>query len=187
MSKGVDSIRIKGQRIEELPLGTGNQAKEQLPMAIEQERLNAIETINAEYPKQRIDYLISRIKECEENKDRILKTMGQLNTMTSEYKGHITMCRHRDDEIYKLEKGHGSNGITTEVRDNGIKALRKQFPPYDVSALEAQIKQNDEGLERCQQVIAAEDKSIREFTVCLALCRQRDKELAKYGAVAEGS
>jgi hypothetical protein len=187
VSKGVESIRIKGQKIEELPLGMGNQAKAQLPMAIEAERLAAIETINAEYPKHRIDYLVSRINECEENKGRIQATMDQLNTMTSEYKGQITMCEHRDNEIYKLRKGHGSNGITTQVRDDGIKALRKQYPPYDVEAMKAQIKQNAEGIERCKAVIHTEDESIKEFTEVLTLCRQRDKELAKLGAKAEGS
>jgi len=35
--------------------------------------------------------------------------------------------------------------------------------------------------------VQQEDDSIAEFTEALALCKQRDKELAKYGAVAEGS
>jgi hypothetical protein len=187
MSKGVDSIRIRGKRVEELPLGTGNEAKAQMPLAIEQERLNAIETVNAEYPSHRIDYLRSRITECEENKDRMHTTIGQLNTMTSEYNGQIKMCEHRDNEIYKLNKGQGSNGITMEVRDAGIKELKKQYPAYDVAAMEQQIVQNGEGIGRCKDVIVAEDASIKEFTEVLTLCRQRDKELKKLGAVAEGS
>jgi len=187
MSKGVDSIRIKGQRIDELPLGLGNEAKAQLPEAIKAERLHAIETVNAEYPTHRIDYLVSRIHECEDNKKRMQTTMSQLNTMTSEYDGQIRMCQHRDDEIYKLEKGQGSNGITAQVRDDGIRELKKKFPPYDVKAMRKQIIQNNEGIERCKAVIVAEDASIKEFSECLALCRQRDKELAKLGAVAEGS
>lgn len=187
MSKGVDSIRIRGKRIEELPLGTGNEAKAQLPLAIEQERLNAIATVNAEFPKHRIDYLLSRVKECEENKDRMHKTIEQLSTMSSEYKGQIKMCEHRDYEIAKLRKAHGSPGNTTEVRDAGIKALKKQFPPYNVEAMETQIVQNGEGIGRCREVIEAEDASIKEFTEVLTLCRQRDKELTKLGAVAEGS
>ena len=157
MSKGVDSIRIRGQRVEELPLGTGNKAKAQMPLAIEQERLNAIATVNAEYPTHRIDYLLSRIKECEENKQRMQTTVDQLNTMTSDYKGQISMCEHRDYEIAKLRKAHGSPGNTTEVRDAGIKALKKQFPPYNVEAMEKQIVQNGEGIGRCRLVIIAED------------------------------
>jgi uncharacterized coiled-coil DUF342 family protein len=187
MSKGVDSIRLRGKRVEELPLGTGNEAKAQLPLAIEDERLNAIKAVNAEFPAHRIDYLVSRIKECEENKDRMHKTIDQLNTMSSEYNGQIKMCQHRDDEIYKLEKGHGSNGITTEVRDQGIKELKKQFPPYNVEAMEQQIVQNGEGIGRCKEVIVAEDASIKEFTEVVTLCKERDKQLHRLGAVAEGS
>jgi predicted RNase H-like nuclease (RuvC/YqgF family) len=184
MSKGVDSIRIKGRKIQELPLGQGNEAKAQLPMAIEDERLAAIETVNAEYPTHRIDYLLSRIKECEENKDRMQTTTDQLNTMTSEYNGQIKMCEHRDREIEKLQKASDSSPSQVEA---GVKELKRKYPPYDIAAMEQQIVQNGEGIERCKQVVIAEDASIKEFTEVLTLCRQRDKALAKLGAVAEGS
>jgi len=184
MSKGVESIRIKGQRIEELPLGQGNEAKEQLPLAIEDERLAAIETVNAEYPNHRVDYLVSRIKECEENKDRMQTTIEQLNTMTSEYMGQIKMCEHRDKEIERLQESSDASPGQVEA---GVRELRRQYPPYDVKAMKLQIVQNGEGIERCKAVIVAEDASIKEFTEVLTLCRQRDKELTKFGAVAEGS
>ena len=195
MSKGVDSIRIRGKRVDELPLGTGNEAKAQMPLAIEQERLNAIATVNAEFPTHRIDYLVSRVKECEENKDRMHKTIEQLSTMTSEYRGQIKMCEHRDKEVAKLDIAlldkEVANGTLTEQdleqHTTAAKALFKQCPPYDVAAMEQQIVQNGEGIERCKAVIVEEDKSIREFTEVVTLCRQRDKELNKLGAVAEGS
>ena len=187
MSKGVDSIRIRGKRIEELPLGTGNEAKAQLPLAIEQERLNAIATVNAEFPTHRIDYLVSRINECEENKDRMHKTIEQLSTMSSEYKGQIKMCEHRDKEITKLTIDHEASMMRKDEFDAAKKALFKQYPPYNVEAMETQIVQNGEGIGRCREVIKAEDASIKEFTEVLTLCRQRDKELTKLGAVAEGS
>lgn len=187
MSKGVDSIRIKGRRIEELPLGQGNEAKAQLPMAIEDERLAAIETVNAEYPTHRIDYLLSRIKECEENKTRMNGTIDQLNTMTSEYKGQIKMCEHRDNELAKEQANLDIDIITEEQFMVKKKALFKQYPPYDVAAMKQQIVQNGEGIERCRKVIEAEDVSIKEFSEVHSLCKVRDKELAKLGAVAEGS
>lgn len=187
MSKGVDSIRIKGQAIQDLPLGLGNEAKAQLPMAIEDERLQAIETVIAEYPTHRIDYLISRVKECEENKGRMRTTIDQLNTMTSEYKGQISMCEHRDNELAKEIANLDIKLITKEQFEVKRKALNKQYPPYNVVAMEQQIVQNDEGIERCHKVIEAEDASIKEFTEVVTLCRQRDKELIKLGAQAEGS
>ena len=187
MTKGVDSIRLRGQAIEDLPLGQGNQAKEQLPAVIEQERLSAIETVNANYPTHRIDYLVSRINECNENKQRMDRTIAEQHAMISDYKGHIAMCKHRDVEIAKLRKAHGSPGQTTEVVEAGIKALKKQFPPYDVAAMEQQVVQCHEGIERCNKVKDAEDKSIAEFSEVVALCKQRDKELHLLGAKAEGS
>ena len=178
--KGVESIRIKGQRIEDLPLGLGNEAKAQLPAAIEQQRLNNIQTINAKYPKLRIDYIDSRVKECKENITRIQGTMTQQATMISEYEGHINMYDYRDKEIAKLDE---SADDYKEKR----KALFKRFLPFSVPALEQQIVQCNEAIERCNNVIKLEHESIDEFTEARALCKQRDIELKQYGAVAEGS
>ena len=194
-SIGVDSIRIKGRRIGELPLGQGNQATEQLPDAIDAERLAAIETVNAEYPKHRIDYLVSRIKECEENKERMQTTIDQLNRMTSEYNGQIKMCEHRDKEVTKLDEALLAKEIADgtlseedmEAHTAATRALFKQYPPYSVEAMKTQISQNNEGIQRCKVVIKTEDTSILEFTEVVMLCKQRDKELAKLGAVAQGS
>ena len=180
MSKGVESIRIKGRAIEDLPLGQGNEAKAQLPYVIEQERLNNIEGVIAKYPTHRIDYLLGVIKECEENKTRMRKTITELNTMTSNYKGQIKMCEHRDKQLAKLDED--ADDFKAKK-----KALFKEFPPYSVPAMEQQIVQNGEGIERCDKVIIAEDASITQFTEALTLCRQRDKELKLLGAQAAGS
>jgi chromosome segregation ATPase len=182
MSKGVESIRIKGQRIEDMPLGTGNEAKAGLPAAIETERLNSIALINARFPTQRIDYLNSRINECRENKQRMDRTIEQQNTMISDYNGHISMCKHRDKEIEKLIVSEFSQ----EEQDQKRKVLFKQYPPYNVEAMKQQIKQCMEAIIRCNNVKDQEDASIAEFSGVVALCKQRDKELAQYGAVAEG-
>jgi hypothetical protein len=179
MSKGVESIRIKGQAIQDLPLGLGNGAKAQLPAAIEHERLNNIATINANFPTHRIDYLTSRINECRENKTRMDRTTDEQNTMISDYKGHIAMCKHRDKEVAKLDE-------SADDFKAKKKALFKQFLPYNVEAMEQQIVQCREAIERCHKVKDAEDKSIEEFSAARALCNQRDKELAAFGAVAEG-
>jgi hypothetical protein len=178
--KGVESIRLRGQAIQDLPLGQGNEAKEQLPMAIEQERLNAIETVNAKYPKHRIDYLVSRINECTENKQRMDRTIAEQNEMISDYKGHIAMCKHRDKELAKLDEE------SPEYKEQK-RALFRQFPPYDIAAMEQQIVQCGEAIERCIKVKEQEDMSIAEFNEVHALCKQRDKELHQYGAIAEGS
>lgn len=184
---GVESIRIKGKRIEDLPLGQGNQAKEQLPAAIEQERINKIEGINAKYPTLRIDYIDSRINECKQNIERVQGTMAEQATMISEYEGHIAMDKYRNGEIQKWEDKFLLNEIDAETLKAEKKALFKRFLPFKVPALEQQIVQCNEAIERCNGVIKAEHDSIAEFTEARALCKQRDIELAEYGAVAEGS
>ncbi len=182
MTTGVDSIRIKGQAINELPLGTGNEAKAGLKAAVTQERINKIEAINSKYPTLRIDYIDSRVNECLENITRIQGTMAEQTTMISEYKGHISMSKHRDKEIEKLIVSEFSQ----EEQDEKRKALFKQYPPYNIAAMEQQIVQCKEAIERCNNVIKAEHDSIAEFTEAKALCKQRDTELAQYGAVAQG-
>lgn len=175
---GVGSIRIKGQTIDELPLGLGNQAKEQLPDAIEAERIEKIKTVAAKYPTHRIDYLVSRINECRENIKRVNDLRTQQETMISEYKGHISMCKHRDK---LLESVKDSPNFKEEK-----KALFKQFPPYDVDAMEQQIVQCREAIQRTVDVTERENLSIEEFSEVHALCKQRDIELAQLGAKAEG-
>lgn len=184
--EGVESIRIKGKRIEDLPLGQGNEAKEQLPDAIETQRINKIEGVIAKFPKQRIDYLDSRIVECKGNIDRMMKTITEQNQMISDYKGHIAMCKHRDTLIERQECKLINKKITQEEFDEDKKLLNKQFLPYDVAAMEQQIVQCEEGIERCNEVIKRENLSVTEFSEVRALCVHRDLELAKYGAVAEG-
>ena len=155
--------------------------------ARETARMNAINTINATYPKHRIDYLVSRINECHENIDRINKSKAEQANMVSDYKGHIALCVHRDKEITALEKKYIAGEIDHGECVKQTKALKKQFPPYNVAAMEQQIVQCGEAMERCDGVIRQENDSIAEFTDVMAQCRIRDTELAKYGAVAEGS
>ena len=161
---GVKSIRLKGKKIDNLPLGQGNQAKEQLPMAIENERLSKIEGINKKYPTQRIDYLSSRIVECKENIDRINGTIDEQNTIISDYKGHISMCKHRNSEVMKLSKKLSSGKITDEEFNKKRNKLKKKFPPYNIEALEMQIVQCGEAIVRCKDVIEQENDSITEFS-----------------------
>ncbi len=183
---GVKSIRIKGQKIENLPLGMGNEAKAQLPNVIAQERIRKIEGVNSKYPTLRIDYIDSRVKECRENITRIQKTMGEQSTMISEYRGHINMSRYREDEIAKWQTQLDDCDIDEARFNIEKKALLRRFPAYEISAMKQQIVQCEEAIKRCDEVIQTEHDSIAEFTEAKALCKQRDVELAALGAVAEG-
>lgn len=183
---GVSSIRLKGQRVEELPLGANNEAKEQLVLAQETERLNKIATINAEYPSQRVDWLASRVNECEANKQRMRKMMAETNGRIQEYQGLMLKCGVRDQLLQELddEPKHLRTGDEYKAKHRSI---LNEWGRWDEAALAQQIEQDKEALERFEGVIAEEDASIKELSETIALCRERDRKLAELGAKAEGS
>jgi chaperonin cofactor prefoldin len=183
---GVASIRIKGQRVEDLPLGLGNQAKEQLADAIETERLNAIAEINAQYPHQRVDYLSARINECEENKNRMRKMIAETRNRIQEYQALIIGCGVRDKTLQALEDEPKYLRTGSEYREQR-KAIFDAWGHWDKASLEQQVEQDKEAIERFEDVIHQEDESIKEHSEVISLCRERDKKLAKLGAKADGS
>lgn len=184
---GVSSIRVKGQRIEDLPLGLGNQAKEQLTLAQETERLNAIAEVNAQYPHQRVDYLSARINECEENKNRMRKMVSETNARIQEYHGLIMKCEVRDKMFMDLDSQRMAEEIDEAYYEKRHREIAKDWGLWDVEALKEQIELDKEALQRFEAVIAEEDKAIKEHTETITLCRERDKKLAQLGAKAEGS
>ena len=82
----------------------------------------------------------------------------------------ITQGKIRDSQIAVFDKEN------PEHREK-IKELLRQFPPYNIKALEDQITQFEESIDRCDSVIEQEYGSIAEFTKNLALVQQRDREL----------
>jgi hypothetical protein len=162
---GVDSIRIGGMKLDDLPMAEAAQAKAELPKFIEQERLQKIANIKAEYPPQTTAFLDSSIKACEENIVRVGQMRDRENALISEYVSIITMCQYRDKQIAKL------------TDEGEIKELLKEFPPYKIDALQQQIIQSTESIERADSVIAREYKDIAEFKELTGLCHQRDSKL----------
>ncbi len=177
--RGVESIRIGDMKICDLPIAEGAIAKQQLPLAEDTERKNEIKNILAGYPKQSVIWIESRIKESEENILRIGDMKTQQHAMISEYNSQISLCKFRDDEISRIAEDD-------EERDAKIKDLFKRFPPYKVTAMEQQIIQNAEAIERADEVIAKEYESIAEMRELKGLCEQRDLKLRYLGAQAVG-
>lgn len=182
---GVKSIRLKGQRIEDLPLGTGNEALSQLELARETERLNQIATINAEYPAQRVDWLASRINEAEKNKQRMNKLRTDTLERIQQYEGLIMQCDVRDKLLEELEVDMPD--LTLDRYKEKRKAILTQWGRWDLDALRQQVEQDKEALVRLEDVIKQEDESIKQVSETIALCRERDRKLAALGAKAEGS
>jgi len=95
--------------------------------------------------------------------------------MINEYASQISLCKFRDDEITKIADDD-------DEREEKIKDLNKRFPPYKVPAMEQQIKQSGEAIERADGVIAQEYASIANLREVKGLCEQRDMRLRYLGA-----
>ena len=67
--------------------------------------------------------------------------------------------------------------LDPEQHKEQIKKIRKKTPPYNVEALNKQIEQFEESIERCDATIEQDYDSISEIREVLALAEQRDKEL----------
>ena len=171
---GTDSIRIGGMKICDLPIAENALTRPQIPLAEDTERQSKINDIIAGSPTQRVSYLESRIIECQANVVRISEMKSQQQAMISEYISQISLCKFRDKEIAKIAEDDNE-------RDKKIKDLNKQFPPYNVEAMEKQIVQSTEAIERADGVIANEYNSIAELRELLGLCQQRDNQLRSLG------
>lgn len=172
---GVDSIRIGDMKICDLPIAESAIAKQQLPLAEDVERQNKINNILAGYPTHSLKYLNSRILECEMNILRIGEMKNQQSKMISDYTAQITLCKYRDDEIARLDEDDPD-------RETKVKDLFKRFPPYQVPAMEQQLVQSTEAIDRADGVIATEYASIAEMRELKGLCEQRDLKLRYLGA-----
>ena len=166
---GIESIRLNGTRIANLPLAEGARARAQLPLVQETERQNKVALIRAQYPPQRTAYLRSRIAECEQNIKNIEGMKARETTTISEYTTLAAQCEVRDKELAQA------------ANEPARKKIRDRFPPYQVKGLRQQIVQSGEAVVRCDEVIAREHTSIAEFREVLVLCEQRDRELRSLG------
>ena len=103
----------------------------------------------------------------------------------------LSSIRINGSKIENLPLGQGEsakNGLSEFIKTDkettgnpehseAINELLKRFPPYNIKALEDQITQFEESIDRCNNVIEKEFESIAEFTKNLALVQQRDREL----------
>ena len=168
--EGFDSLRINGSKLDNLPLGQGEKAKEGLVDFLKTDKETKENNIRAKYPKVSEDYIRGTLKELNNNIKRVKGLKKDLQEKIAEYTMLITQGKIRDSQIAVFDKEN------PEHREK-IKELLRQFPPYNIKALEDQITQFEESIDRCDSVIEQEYGSIAEFTKNLALVQQRDREL----------
>lgn len=175
---GIESMRLGGMRITDLPIAEAASVRFQMPIVEDTQRQNQIRSILVGAPKQRVDYLQSRIVEAEQNLGRINGLKSQQVQMISDYTAQISLCEHRDREIARISEDDPN-------KDALVKDLFKRFPPYQIPAMKQQIVQCKEAIERCDDVVAKEYDTIAEFREVMALCVKRDNDLRNLGAKME--
>lgn len=166
---GLDSIRLGGMSLDMLPIRESAITQEQWSEVEANDKRQQIENILAEYPKGKISYFNSRIDECQENIERIRQLKADQQKMINEYTAHIGLCKHRDKML----------ALTDDPAE--IRKLNIQFPPYNVEAMEEQIKLCEDAIERSDNVIDQEFSSILELRDVINRCQERDAKLKPFG------
>lgn len=169
---GVESIRIGGRTIDELPIAEAAHAKAGLAEFLKTDHDNKIAAVRAKYPDTPMASIDAFLTECKENLKRTRDFIANIEGRKNEYAGLIGLCKHRDKMIAQLDP---------VANAEEIRGLRKQFPPYDVAAMRQQIKQFEESIEQGHTVCGKEMESINELNKLRIECEMRDKELAALG------
>lgn len=167
---GPGSLRINGQRIENLPIAEAAGAIPQLPNLLEDERQNKIEAIKARYPRVSVEYARAKIKEARGCQLQYKLLRQEVELRIGEYRVLVAQCEMRDTDL--------KNATDQQT----VLEIRKKYPLYQIKALQTQITIDQENLKRYDDVIDREQESIIEFTEALTLVQRRDAELKALGA-----
>jgi hypothetical protein len=173
---GVESIRLRGMKIDDLPIAEAAKAKAQLAAAEEDERQSKIDDIKARYPTQGVEYLASRIVEARQNIAKFQQERTRIVRDQEEYRMLLRDTKKRDEKIEEAK-----SQLSGDALDEKIKVLTKEFGPWQRQGLETQLEQFGESIQRFEATIQREQELVDELTELLGQCRSRDKELARVG------
>lgn len=168
--EGLDSLRINGTKLDNLPLGQGEIAKAGLADFIATDRETKENNIRAKYPNVTEDYIVGTLRELNLNVKRVKSLKKELKNNIDEYSILITQAQIREAQMESLNSENPEDA-------KKIKELLKKYPPYDLDSLRSQVVKFEESIDRCNDVIEQEYESIAEFTKNLALIQQRDREI----------
>jgi hypothetical protein len=182
---GVGSIRLNGQLIEDLPIAERAAALPQLPLAHDAERQNNIEAVLARYPKQKIEAISARIKEAQDNIDRISNMRAAQQEMINNYNHIKNMCKLRDKELsFYPDEGDERN---EKIREWNIQLANANTAAYmvyeDASKFDEQIAQCEDAILKAEDVLERERNDIRNMEKLSGQIIARDVELKRLGVV----
>ena len=183
---GIDSIRLNGQVIKDLPIAELASAIPQLPLARDTERQNAIEAILARYPKQTLSSISGRIKEAQKNIERISKLREEQHEMINTYKHIKNMCKVRDKELSFYPDGPER---AEKIREWNITLANANTAAYIVyenaDGFDEQIKQCEDTIKKAEDVLERERADIRNMEKLSGQIIARDVELKRLGVVKQ--
>lgn len=180
---GVASIRIAGCRIEDLPLGMGNEAKEQIPLVMDRQRQHQIATVLARFPTGKRVYYESRIKEASANIVAFGEQRVQRRTWIGEYRAMLQQIdgmpdvRDLDDEIAAV----AATDLSFDEKVQRIHDMKKGYTTYRPDAMVTQIGQYETDIERYDGAIQDENNAIGLLRQTIGLVEMRDRELENLG------
>lgn len=207
---GIESIRIAGMQIQDLPMVPLAHAKPQMPLVRDNHRKQKIKDVLKLFPTQKVPYLQSRIAEAQLNVNDQTQFKDGIAKKIALYEGQKNSTEYGREQLDKLDPDGkiaqrmgriGASRILAEqageefdapyvepeiiAKYEQIKSIRVKFPPYDKKAMEVQIEQFREAILKADDVIKQEYESIAEFTGVLVLCQQRDDQLKSLGVQVE--
>lgn len=181
---GVGSIRIAGQRIEDLPLGLGNEAKAQLPLAMDMERQQKIAGVLSRFPTGKRVYYESRIKEASANivgfgEQRIKrrKWIGEYRATLQQIDG-MPNVRDLEEDIFAVSQ---RTDIDLAEKTQVIHDMKEGTTTYVPEKMVEQIGQYEVDIERYDEAIQDENNSIGLLRQTIGLVEMRDQELKNLG------
>lgn len=167
---GVDSIRLGGYKVENLRIPLESiKAGEQIPQAIETERKSRVANVRAKFPEQSISFLQSQIGVCRKHIVTMKQMISGWQDEIATYKVLVNECKKRDELLDACD--------VPEVAAH----IRKEYKPYSVKAMEAQLVQFQESIDQAEGVIEKEHTSIEEVQERIGLCKERDRQLRELG------
>lgn len=172
---GVGSIRLRGMKIDDLPIAEAARIGDQLRIAEDNERQMKVDGIVRRYQHlQATDYYRSKNRESEKNVKNFKTQRAILEQRINEYQGTISLCEHRDRKVDELDADH-------PLFEQKKKQLFKEFPPYNVDRCKLQIEQDRESIARFDDVIAQENKTMATMIGFIVECQVRDDLLKNLG------
>ncbi len=181
---GAGSIRILGKKVDKLPMGMGERAKQQLPDAIRTEIESEARNIIARYPKLTIEYIDGVLKNCRFNIDRFTRVRQEKQDEITRFH-RLIMDNTGKPSLRSIEpriKEIAATDASLEDKKAQIRELKDGCAEYDVAALLDQIGQFQRDVGRFDEAIQRENDSIAEWTKVRGEIEARDRELKALGA-----